>query len=193
MDRQEERTKDEDYMRLALEEARLAFRRGEVPVGAVAVDAEGSVIARAHNRVESESDPTAHAEILCLRQAAMGERKAWRLLGVTLYVTLEPCVMCAGAILQARVATVVYGAKNSLLGGDGSWLQVLPRCDCHGNGPREPEAPAHPFHTDVTVRKGVLVEECADIMREFFRMRRSSQDFGERDSEMAEVADAAGE
>lgn len=187
-------TKDEKYMRLALEEARQAFRRGEVPVGAVAVDANGRVIAQAHNLVETEKDPTAHAEILCLRQAAMQERKAWRLLGVTLYVTLEPCVMCAGAILQARIDRVVYGANNALLGGDGSWLQVLPRCSCDGMEAGETKTPSHPFHTDVTVSKGVLVDECADIMREFFRMRRSNQDFREGGSESeVEVADAAEE
>lgn len=189
-----ERTRDEKYMRLALEEARQAFRRGEVPVGAVAVDADGRVIAQAHNLVETENDPTAHAEILCLRQAAMRERKAWRLLGVTLYVTLEPCVMCAGAILQARIDRIVYGANNSLLGGDGSWLQVLPRCSCDGTEAGETKTPTHPFHTDVRVSKGVLVDECADIMREFFRMRRSNQDFSEGGSELeVEVADAAEE
>lgn len=113
---------------------------------------------------------------------------------MTLYVTLEPCVMCAGAILQARIDRVVYGANNALLGGDGSWLQVLPRCSCDGMEAGETKAPSHPFHTDVTVSKGVLVDECADIMREFFRMRRLNQDFREGGSESeAEVADAAEE
>lgn len=163
---------DEKYMRIALEEARLAFQRGEVPVGAVAMDNTGAVIARAHNLVETDGDPTAHAEILCLRKAAAASGRSWRLLNVTLYVTLEPCVMCAGALLQARVARVVYGAKNPLLGGDGSWLQVLPECGSHVDRQNQTEHPSHPFHSGIVIRRGILQDDCAALMKDFFKSRR---------------------
>jgi tRNA(adenine34) deaminase len=116
-------------MQLALEQAQLAFDAGEVPVGAVLVSASGEVLAAAHNSTEASSDPTAHAELLCIRQAATSQG-AWRLLDATLFVTLEPCPMCAGALLQSRVGTLVYGARNTLLGADGSWITMLPTCSC---------------------------------------------------------------
>lgn len=118
----------EYYMRMALEEARRAFDAGEVPVGAVLVGPDGDVAAAAHNSTETDRDPTSHAEILCIREAAV-KRNGWRLLDSTLYVTLEPCPMCAGALLQARVGAVVYGARNFLLGADGSWIHMLRRPD----------------------------------------------------------------
>lgn len=116
-------------MQLALEQAQLAFEAGEVPVGAVLVSSSGEVLAAAHNSTEASSDPTAHAELLCIRQAATSQG-AWRLLDATLFVTLEPCPMCAGALLQSRVGTLVYGARNTLLGADGSWIAMLPTCNC---------------------------------------------------------------
>ncbi|KAL4860024.1 tRNA(adenine(34)) deaminase [Chlorella vulgaris] len=122
---------DRHYMQLALEQAQLAFDAGEVPVGAVLVSASGEVLAAAHNSTEASSDPTAHAELLCIRQAATSQG-AWRLLDATLFVTLEPCPMCAGALLQSRVGTLVYGARNTLLGADGSWIAMLPTCSCGG-------------------------------------------------------------
>ena len=102
---------DEHYMRLAIQEAKSAARRGEVPVGAVLVNAQGDVVARAGNAPISICDPTAHAEILALRDGAYGTEN-YRLGGMSLYVTLEPCTMCAGAIANARIARVIYGAPD---------------------------------------------------------------------------------
>ncbi|GIL75175.1 hypothetical protein Vretimale_7873 [Volvox reticuliferus] len=116
---------DLQFMDEALDEARAAAADGEVPVGAVLVH-DGRILARGRNRVETLRSPLAHAEILCLAAGA-SKLRAWRLLGATMYVTLEPCPMCAGAILQARLARVVYGARQPRLGADGSWLQLFPR------------------------------------------------------------------
>ena len=126
-------SKHENYMRLALEQAQKAFDMDEVPVGAVLVGPEGDVLASAHNSTEIDNDPTSHAEMLCIREAAK-KNGGWRLLESTLYVTLEPCPMCAGALLQARVGSVVYGARNFLLGADGSWINMLRRPECKCNG-----------------------------------------------------------
>ncbi|GLC35593.1 hypothetical protein PLESTM_000341000 [Pleodorina starrii] len=125
---------DLQYMATALEEARAAAAAGEVPVGAVLVHG-GRMLARGRNRVHALRSPLAHAEMLCLATAA-SKLRAWRLLGATLYVTLEPCPMCAGAILQARLARVVYGARQPRLGADGSWVQLFPRRDAGGGGDR---------------------------------------------------------
>ncbi|GLC49170.1 hypothetical protein PLESTB_000190100 [Pleodorina starrii] len=125
-------SEDMQYMATALEEARAAAAAGEVPVGAVLVHG-GRVLARGRNRVHALRSPLAHAEMLCLAAAA-SKLRAWRLLGATLYVTLEPCPMCAGAILQARLARVVYGARQPRLGADGSWVQLFPRRDAGGGG-----------------------------------------------------------
>jgi tRNA(adenine34) deaminase len=116
---------DEYYMKLALDQAQIAYNAGEVPVGAIIVGPTGDVIAAAHNSTERDGDPTAHAEMLCIRHATGKAKSAWRLLDATMYVTLEPCPMCAGALLQARVGRVVYGAKNKLLGADGSWINMM--------------------------------------------------------------------
>ena len=142
-------------MRLALQEARRAAREEEIPVGALLV-CQGRVVARAHNRPIHLSDPTAHAEILALRRAA---RKLgnYRLTGCTLYVTIEPCAMCAGAIVHARVRRVVYGASDPKAGANGSALTVL-------NHPK--------LNHQVEVVTGVLAEECAAIVRDFFCGRR---------------------
>jgi len=143
-------------MALALEEARAAAVAGDVPVGAVVVDAAGTVLARDHNRRVSESDPTAHAEVLVMRAAAR-RRGSWRLDGCTLYVTLEPCAMCAGAIVLARIPTVVIGAPDPKAGAAGSVLGVL----------AEPALNHHP-----EVIAGVREPECAALLREFFGAKR---------------------
>ncbi|HTQ85961.1 MAG TPA: tRNA adenosine(34) deaminase TadA [Candidatus Solibacter sp.] len=146
---------DEEWMREALAEAREAERRGEVPVGAVAVRG-GECIARGGNRTIAESDPTAHAEIVALRAAARAE-KNHRLEGVTLYVTVEPCAMCAGAIVQARVDRVVYGADDPKGGAFRSCFAVL-------------TSPLVNYRVDVT--PGVLAAECAAVLQAFFAARR---------------------
>jgi len=145
----------QDYMHLALEEARLAFEKGEVPIGAVVVHNQ-QVIARAHNEKELRQDPTAHAEILAVQRAtkALG---AWRLSEATLYVTLEPCPMCAGALVQARLKTLVFGAADSKGGAVGSVTNVLD---------------VNRWNHRIEVISGVLEEECAQILKEFFRKLR---------------------
>lgn len=143
------------FMRRALAEARLAGEAGEAPVGAVVVRG-GEVIASAHNLKESLPDPTAHAELLALRQAA-GLTGSWRLHGCSLYVTLEPCVMCAGAVVHARIDRLVYGAYDPKTGAAGSLWDVLR--DQRNN------------HW-VEVRGGVLATECGSLLQEFFSARR---------------------
>lgn len=146
---------DEHAMRMALDEAHAALDEGEVPVGAVVMRA-GNVIARAHNRRERDHDPTAHAEVLALRAAAAA-LEDWRLNDCTLYVTLEPCPMCAGAIVSARVGRVVYGAYDEQRG-------------CCGSVYRLPEDPA--FNAFTCCTGGVLERECALVMNEFLRRHR---------------------
>ncbi|MBM4034211.1 MAG: nucleoside deaminase [Planctomycetes bacterium] len=142
-------------MRLALAEARKALEHDDVPVGAVAV-CGGEVVGRAHNQRELLQDPTAHAEMRALTQAAamLGH---WRLSGVTLYVTLEPCPMCAGAIVLARIARVVYGAADPKAGAVESLYRVL------GDGRLNHRVPS---------QGGVLAAECAEPIMAFFRRRR---------------------
>lgn len=142
-------------MRAALREAARAREEQEVPVGA-AVVSDGRIVARAHNRPLHLNDPTAHAEILALRRAArrLGN---YRLTGCSLYVTIEPCAMCAGAIVQARLRQVVFGASDPKAGAAGSILAIL-------NHPK--------LNHQVAVTKGVLGEECAGVLKEFFRARR---------------------
>jgi tRNA(adenine34) deaminase len=113
----------EDFMRLALEEADLAVAHGDVPVGAVVVSAAGVVLARNHNRREEHADPTAHAELLAIRDATRG-LPGWRLEGATVYVTLEPCAMCAGAMVNARIAKLVFGASDPKAGAVVSLYQI---------------------------------------------------------------------
>ncbi|KAM0001169.1 putative tRNA(adenine(34)) deaminase [Helianthus debilis subsp. tardiflorus] len=166
---------DEMFMREALVEAKKAADVWEVPVGAVLVK-DGKIIARGYNMVEQLQDSTAHAEMICIRKASTVS-SSWRLSDTTLYVTLEPCPMCAGAILQARIHTVVWGAPNKLLGADGSWVRLF--CDSDGGSssmpPDMPCAPPHPFHPNMTVRRGVLAAECAEVMQQFFRLRRKKK------------------
>ncbi|XP_004492699.1 tRNA(adenine(34)) deaminase, chloroplastic [Cicer arietinum] len=167
----EQRRVDEMFMNEALLEARKAADTWEVPVGAVLVQ-HGKIIARGCNLVEELRDSTAHAEMICIREASK-LLHSWRLSETTLYVTLEPCPMCAGAILQARVDTVVWGAPNKLLGADGSWIRLFPDGGENVSEARDiPPAPVHPFHPKIKIRRGVLATECADVMQEFFQLRR---------------------
>ncbi len=149
-------TDDEALMRLALAEAERAGADGDVPVGAVVVDAQGNLIGSGRNRREVDLDPTAHAEIVALRAAAVA-RGAWRLEGATLFVTLEPCPMCAGALVNARVRRVVYGCTDPKAGA------IATRYTIGVDGLLN-----HTFE----VRGGVLAESCAELLRSFFRARR---------------------
>ena len=142
-------------MRLALEEARAAAARGDVPVGAVVVRGD-EVVARAGNAREREQDPTAHAEILALRQAARAIG-SWHLEGCTLYVTLEPCAMCAGALVLARIDRLVLGAPDPKAGFAGSLGDIV----------RDGR-----LNHEVEVTVGVLAEECGEVLRAFFAERR---------------------
>ncbi|XP_022968649.1 tRNA(adenine(34)) deaminase, chloroplastic [Cucurbita maxima] len=168
----EQRKMDEMFMREALAEARKAADTWEVPVGAVLVK-HGKIIARGCNLVEELRDSTAHAEMICIREASK-QLKSWRLAETTLYVTLEPCPMCAGAILQARVENLVWGAPNKLLGADGSWIRLFPDGgEVNASEQSEkPAAPVHPFHPKMTIRRGILASECSDVMQHFFQLRR---------------------
>ena len=151
--------KQEDafYMRAALAEAAQAYALGEVPIGAVLVDEEGEIVARGHNLRERDHDATAHAEMIAIR-AACERLGRWRLSSLTLYVTIEPCPMCAGAIVMSRVDRVVYGGTDYKAGACESLFNI-------------PGHPALNHHPEVTA--GVLAEECADIMKRFFRERRA--------------------
>ncbi len=150
------RPADVDAMRLALTEARLASQHDDVPIGAVVVDPAGDVIGRGHNEREARGDPTAHAEVLALREASLVVG-SWRLSGCSLVVTLEPCTMCAGASVLARVGRVVYGADDPKAGAAGSlWDVVRDRRLNH-----RPE-----------VVGGVRAEESGALLRAFFRTRR---------------------
>ncbi len=144
------------YMQLALDEAELAFREGEVPVGAV-ITKDDKVIARAHNLREQSGDPTAHAEVLALREAAR-KLGGWRLSGTQLYVTIEPCPMCAGAMVLARIDALIYGA------GDLKWGAV----ESIFNIPNHPR-----LNHRIDIAGGVSATECQAVMQQFFARRRS--------------------
>ena len=146
---------DRVYMQLALAQAQLAFDLGEVPIGAVLV-MDGEVIARAHNRRETWHDATAHAELMVIQEACKTLGR-WRLSGATLYVTIEPCTMCAGALVLARVDRVVYGSPDPKAGAAESLFNVV-----------DNQALNHRLQ----VTAGVMEEECRDIMKAFFRQRR---------------------
>lgn len=148
---------DEKYMREALAEAEKAYASGEVPIGAVLVGADGAIISRAHNLRETGHDATAHAELMAI-QAACASLGRWRLTGCTLYVTIEPCPMCAGAIVMSRVDRVVYGALDAKAGA----------CESVFNIPGNPALNHSPQMT-----AGVLELECAGIMKRFFAERRA--------------------
>lgn len=149
---------DEQWMRVALALAAEAASLGEVPVGAVAV-LNGRIVGRGFNRKESDQDPTAHAEMIALKETAVAV-KNWRLLGVTLYCTLEPCPMCAGAMIQARLPRLVYGAKDTRFGAHGSIVNVLDETR---------------FNHRVAVTSGVLENEAAVFLQQFFQMLRDKK------------------
>jgi tRNA(adenine34) deaminase len=146
---------DYDFMKIALEEAESGYRRGEVPVGAVLVR-EGNILARAHNSPIITNDPSAHAEMLVLRQAGeiLGN---YRLAGTELYVTIEPCIMCAGAIIHARVERVIFGARDPKCGAVVSLYNIL-------DDKR--------LNHKVKVTEGILSQECGEIISRFFKEKR---------------------
>ena len=146
---------NEHFMRMALEEASIAYNEGEVPVGAVLVK-DGKVISKVHNQRENIKDPTGHAEIITLRHGSK-EEDNWRLTGFTLYVTKEPCIMCAGAMVNARLGRLVYGCKDDKGGAVGSLYNIL-------SDKR--------LNHQVEVVSGILEEECSEILKRFFRNRR---------------------
>lgn len=152
--------RDAHWMHQALLEAKKAAALGEIPVGAVIVRDE-QVIARAHNRRELDQDAMAHAEVLCIQQACR-VLNSWRLSGCTLYVTLEPCPMCSGAIINSRLDRVVYGAKDDKAGCAGSVVDLF----------------VMPFNHTPVIRSGILEEECAAVLSEFFEtLRKKPEDF----------------
>jgi tRNA(adenine34) deaminase len=142
----------------ALREAEAAEARGDVPIGCVVVE-QGAVVARAGNRREADGDPTAHAEILALRDAAR-RRRSWRLPDATLYVTLEPCFMCAGALVNARVRRLVYAVRDPKAGAVGSLADVC----------RDPR-----LNHRLEVSEGILADEAGEMLRRFFRARRPGE------------------
>jgi tRNA(adenine34) deaminase len=146
----------EQWMAIALDQAREALEHDDVPIGAVVVDREGKELARAHNARERDSDPTAHAELIALREAA-AQAGTWRLDGAVLYVTLEPCAMCAGAAVLARVDRLVYGATDPKAGAVGSLYNI---------------AQDDRLNHRVGVSSGVLADECGALLKEFFRAKR---------------------
>lgn len=152
---------DAAWMDLALEQAEFAAAAGEVPVGALVIK-DGEIIGRGHNRNLLDNDPTAHAEIVALRQAAarLGNH---RLVGCTMVATIEPCSMCAGALIHARIARLVYGASDPKAGAAGSTVQVI----------------NHPsLNHRMEVTAGVLAERCSAILQEFFRRKRQRAEDG---------------
>ncbi|GJD09837.1 tRNA-specific adenosine deaminase [Galdieria sulphuraria] len=148
-------------MRIALELAKQSFYQGEVPIGAILVDAKGKVIAKGRNQVETTKDPTQHAELQCI-QAATRVCGNWRLLNTTLYSTLEPCAMCLSALQLARVSFIVYGAKDFRLGAIESWYPLV--------------QVKHPYHR-ITHMGGILEEECAEWIQKFFSNIRTNKRF----------------
>lgn len=159
---------DERFMIEALKEAWKAFIAGEVPVGAVLVHEE-RIISRGYNQVEMLHDATAHAEMLCIT-AGEAAFENWRLLNTTLYCTVEPCSMCAGAMLLARVPQLVWGAPDIRHGANGSWVNLFEK--------------QHPTHT-ITIRKGILQEYCSMLLVDFFQQRRKQIKKGESDESKA--------
>ena len=146
---------DQQFMRLAIEQAQLAAQADEVPVGAVLVR-DGRVISKAFNKPIANHDPSAHAEMLALREAALVEEN-YRIPGSTLYVTLEPCAMCSGAMLHARIDRVVYGASDPKTGAAGSVLDLFS---------------SKQINHQTSVEGGIMSEECGQLLRNFFKGRR---------------------
>lgn len=148
---------DRDFMRLALDEARMAYKEGEVPIGAVLIDEDGILISRAHNQIEQLDDATAHAELLALREGSH-KLKRRRLSDCTLYSTVEPCAMCAGALVLCRVRRLVYGTTDSKFGAAESLFNVV-------NNPA--------LNHQLLVTAGVLEEDCRELMKKFFADTRT--------------------
>ncbi|MEJ8548361.1 tRNA adenosine(34) deaminase TadA [Brevibacillus borstelensis] len=148
----------EKYMRAAMQEAEKAAALGEVPIGAVIVR-NGEIVGRGFNLRETQKDPTLHAEMIAIREAS-ARLGGWRLIGCTLYVTLEPCPMCAGAIVQSRMEQVVYGAKDPKAGCAGTLMNLLDE---------------QRFNHQVPVIEGVLAEECGQMLKDFFRGLRKKR------------------
>ena len=146
---------DQQYMRMAIEQAQLAAQAGEVPVGAVLVK-DSQVIAKAFNKPITNHDPSAHAEMLTLREAALAQEN-YRIPGGTLYVTLEPCAMCSGAMLHARIGRVVYGAPDPKTGAAGSAIDLFA---------------SKQINHQTSVEGGIMSEECGQLLRDFFKGRR---------------------
>ena len=146
---------DQQYMRMAIEQAQLAAQSGEVPVGAILVK-DGQVISKAFNKPIANHDPSAHAEMLALREAALAQEN-YRIPDSTLYVTLEPCAMCSGAMLHARIDRVVYGAPDPKTGAAGSVLDIFA---------------SKRINHQTSVEGGIMSEECGQLLRDFFKGRR---------------------
>jgi tRNA(adenine34) deaminase len=151
-------TEDERWMRQALVEAEAAFREGEVPVGAVVIS-QGRVIGRGHNQMEGLADPTAHAEILAIGAAAT-HLKSWRLTGASIYVTVEPCAMCAGAIVLARMERLIFGARDPKAGACGSLFNIV-------QDPR--------LNHRLEITEGVMVDQASELLRSFFQQLRQKE------------------
>ena len=148
------KNEQEHFMKEALKEAKKAYDKLEIPVGAVIVK-DGKIIARAHNLKETKKDTTNHAEILAIKKASK-KLDSWRLLDCEMYVTLEPCAMCAGAIIQSRIKKIYIGTLDEKTGAAGSVLNVF----------------EYPFNHQVEVEKGILKENCENILKDFFKMLR---------------------
>jgi len=147
------------FMTLALIEAENAGKKGEVPVGAIIIDSCGKVIARGHNLRESKNDPTAHAEIVAVRKASR-KTGSWRLTECTIFTTLEPCPMCAGALINSRIKRVVFGCRDPKAGACGTLLDI----------------PSHPvLNHKVEIISGILEEECSKLLKDFFKSRRNKK------------------
>lgn len=160
---------DEFFIAEALKEAKKAFQKKEVPVGAILVR-DSTIIAKAHNQVEMLQDATAHAEMICLTMgsSALGN---WRLSDVTLYCTVEPCAMCAGAMMLARIKRLVWAAPDIRVGANGSWVDLFEK--------------KHPIHT-IEVKQHVLEQPCKSLMQDFFRKRREETAAMKREEECEE-------
>ena len=151
----DERSRDEYFMAIAMEEARKAYELGEIPIGAILVK-DNTIVSRHHNRRELDHDATAHAEVLVIREAC-DVLKRWRLTGCTLYVTIEPCPMCAGAVINSRIDRVVYGASDYKGGAVESLFNVL----------------SHPgLNHEPQLQAGILADECSQLMKDFFKKKR---------------------
>lgn len=148
-------TADEEYMTLCIELAKKAAQMGECPVGAIVIDGDGRIIGRGYNRRETDKSPTAHAEIIAIEEAAR-KLDSWRLSGCTLYVTLEPCPMCAGAIINSRIKRLVYGAFDEKGGACASLMNMF----------------EYPFNHKPLVRSRIMMDECASLLTEFFKTLR---------------------